>query len=170
MLLPNKFDGQKPQKPGVAEAIPAINMHQHAPSSSASAPKLEEDHHHHLATTKPALLPLFPPVPASSVINCPPPNYSPEWSELLDKKSVFPPRPVDIASMDDYLNSLGYPSEFALTKSPHESRGANIRYGSFFDDVASFAKVGDSDLSADGDGVVALETGDLSTGVVADLP
>ncbi|KAI3457040.1 hypothetical protein Pfo_013703 [Paulownia fortunei] len=148
----------------VAETISSININQEAGTSASTAAKLEED----LAATRPALLPLFPPIPACG-IDCHP-HYSPEWSELLDgggKKSIVP-RPIDNASMDDYLNSLGYSSEFALTKIP-ESHRASVIFGSFFDDVASFSKVNDNDLPAD-DSVVAMEAGDLSSGVMSDFP
>ncbi|KAL0353941.1 UNVERIFIED_CONTAM: Myb family transcription factor IPN2 [Sesamum angustifolium] len=108
---------------GVPETISGIKMKQQAGTSATAAVKLEEGG---LAATRPALLPLFPPIPACG-IDCPP-----EWSEFLEggwKKPVAP-RPMDNASMDDYLNSLGYSSEFALTKSPESSR-AGMGFGSF---------------------------------------
>lgn len=164
------MDVEKPQAAvknfEVAEKISGININQEAGTSAiTTAVKLEEE----VAATKPALLPLFPPIPACG-INCPP-HYSPEWSEFLDgggKKSVAP-RPIDNASMDDYLNSLGYSSsEFAFTKSPESCRASMI-FGSFFDEVASFSKVDDNDLTAD-DNVVAMEAGDLSAGVTNGFP
>ncbi|KAL0362548.1 UNVERIFIED_CONTAM: Myb family transcription factor APL [Sesamum calycinum] len=145
---------------GVPETISGIKMKQQAGTSATASVKLEEGG---LTATRPALLPLFPPIPACG-IDCPP-----EWSEFLEggwKKPVAP-RPMDNASMDDYLNSLGYSSEFALTKSPESSR-AGMGFGSFFDDVASFSKVEDHDIAVDS-GVVALEAGELSAGVGSDF-
>ncbi|KAK4438981.1 Myb family transcription factor PHL11 [Sesamum alatum] len=122
-------------------------------TSATAAVKLEEGG---LAASRPALLPLFPPIPASG-IDCPP-----DWSEFLEGEGKKPvaPRPMDNASMDDYLNSLGYSSEFALTKSPESGR-AGMGFGSFFDDVASFSKVEDHDIAVDSS-VVAVDAGQLS--------
>ncbi|KAL7087330.1 hypothetical protein ACP275_13G061900 [Erythranthe tilingii] len=108
---------------GVAEAISGMNIH-HS--------KMEEEEDHQLfASAKPALLPLFPPMPECAVD-----RYSPEWSELLQdgggrKWGFHHHRPM-IDNYEDYLNTLG-----------NESRRANVRFGSFFDDVASFSKVND---------------------------
>ncbi|KAK6157073.1 hypothetical protein DH2020_011321 [Rehmannia glutinosa] len=145
----------------IAETISSININQQAGTSATAAVKLEED----FATAKPALLPLFPPIPSCGI------DCSPEWSDLLEaggKRSAAVSRPTDNASMDDYLNALGYPSEFALTKIP-ESRRASLMFGSFFDDVASFSKVNENDLAMD-DGSVAVEAGEVSAGVMSGFP
>lgn len=101
----------------------------------ASAVKLEE-----IGGVKPALLPLFPPVPSSGM------SYSPEWSELLDGggRRAVAPRPVEKASMHDYyLGSLGYSSsEFALSKT-RASRRDGMNFG-------SFSKVDGTGLAPDG--------------------
>ncbi|KAK6157116.1 hypothetical protein DH2020_011364 [Rehmannia glutinosa] len=138
-----------------------LKSHLQAGTSATAAVKLEED----FATAKPALLPLFPPIPSCGI------DCSPEWSDLLEaggKISAAVSRPIDNASMDDYLNSLGYPSEFALTKIP-ESRRASLMFGSFFDDVASFSKVNENELAMD-DGSVAVEAGEVSAGVMSGFP
>ncbi|XP_011082882.1 myb family transcription factor APL-like isoform X2 [Sesamum indicum] len=148
------------KKQGVAETISGIKLKQQAGTSATAAVKLEEGG---LAAARPALLPLFPPIPACGI------DYPPEWSEFLEggwKKPVAS-RPMDNTSMDDYLNSLGYSSEFALTKSPESGR-AGMGFGSFFDDVASFSKVEDHDIAVDS-GAVAVEAGELSAGVGSDF-
>ncbi|KAL3652498.1 hypothetical protein CASFOL_002179 [Castilleja foliolosa] len=130
---------------GLAEAISSMNINQEA-GTSATGIKLEEN----LDSTKPALLPLFPPIPSS--------HYAPEWSELLEggeRKPVVNPLPNENTSMDDYLNALGYSSEFALTKGPEERR-ASLMFGSFFDDVESFSKVNENDLAMDDNVVEAV--------------
>ncbi|KAH6785395.1 hypothetical protein C2S51_037850 [Perilla frutescens var. frutescens] len=114
-------------------------------SSSTSGVKIEQEFGG--SGSEPALLPLFPPIPACGK------NYSPEWSEFLQfggRRSVAPPPPprpvIEIASVDDYLNSLGYSS--SLTQSHHGySCSASMIFGSFFDEVASFSKVDDYGIS-----------------------
>ncbi|KAG8386688.1 hypothetical protein BUALT_Bualt03G0175000 [Buddleja alternifolia] len=113
-------------------------------TTNAAVVKLEEG----FATDTPALLPLFPPIPSTG-IECPP-HYYPEWSELLDgggKKSVVPPH-IDNSTMDDYLNTLGYSSQPGR---------ASMRFGSFFDDVASFSKVANHNGPLNDDNVVVAD-------------
>ncbi|KAL7129264.1 hypothetical protein ABFS83_13G053700 [Erythranthe nasuta] len=119
---------------GVAEAISCVSIHHQAAGHSKMME--EEEDHQLFANAKPALLPLFPPMPECAVD-----RYSPEWSELLQdgggrKWGFHHHRPM-IDNYEDYMNTLG-----------NESRRANVRFGSFFDDVASFSKVNDDN---DGD-------------------
>ncbi|KAL6553896.1 hypothetical protein OROMI_019569 [Orobanche minor] len=163
-LHPLLVEPQHGVKNSAAEkAISVININQQTSPSATSPVKLEEKH---AATTKPALLPLFPHIPSYGINS--PPHYVPELSELLDggeRKSL----PTDNAFMDDYLNSLGYSSDFALTKMTGSHR-ASLMFGSFFDDVESFSKVNENDLAMDDNGVGAAGTGDLFVGVVRCFP
>lgn len=110
---------------------------------SQAAVKLED-----FGAVKPALLPLFPPLPSCGM------SSSPVWPELLEggRRRAVAPRPLGNASMDDFYlgSSLGYSSsDFALAKT-HESGRATMSFGSFFDEVASFSKVDDAGLAAVG--------------------
>ncbi|GER53370.1 homeodomain-like superfamily protein [Striga asiatica] len=144
------------QPQGVKDMAPeqttsTVNLNQQTVKSAATAVKLETNQ----LATGPALLPLFPPIPAFEMIDTN--SYAPEWSELLDggeKKPVIPPLLADNASsMDDYLNCLG-------------SRHASLMFGSFFDDVESFSKANENDLAMDVGVVGPSQTSDFCTGVV----
>ncbi|KAL6529534.1 hypothetical protein OROGR_015157 [Orobanche gracilis] len=144
------------------KAISVKNIHQQASPSATSPIKPEENHD----ATKPALLPLFPHIPSYGINSHP--YYVPELSEILDggeRKSLT----TDNAFMDDYLNSLGYSSDFALTKMTGSHR-TSLMFGSFFDDVESFSKVNENDLAMDDNDLGAAKTGDLFVGVMRCFP
>ncbi|PIN16648.1 hypothetical protein CDL12_10694 [Handroanthus impetiginosus] len=134
----------------------AININQQPDNSATNASESEEV----LASSKPALLPLFPPIPSSGI------DSPPEWTELFDgeeKKPVFPQPTDHNAPMDDYLNS------FALSKSSESGR-ASMRFGSFFDDVESFSKVEDNDLTADDRIAGAMDPADHDSSSSSSIP
>ncbi|KAL2476565.1 myb family transcription factor APL-like [Abeliophyllum distichum] len=122
---------------------------QQAGSSSITGATLGQD----LASSKPALLPLFPT----------------EWLKVFQgpAKKVAPDQPAidNSSSVDDYLNSLGYSSEYAVNTAPEPSR-ACTKYGSLFDDVANFSDMDEDGLSAF-ENVVAS---DITGGKTRDFP
>ncbi|KAL2496634.1 myb family transcription factor APL-like [Forsythia ovata] len=133
----------------LGKQIASKSGNQQAGSSSITGATLAQD----LASSKPALLPLFPT----------------EWLKVFQRpaKKVAPDQPAidNSSSVDDYLNSLGYSSEYAVNTAPEPSR-ACTKYGSFFDDVANFSDMDEDGLSAF-DNVVAS---DINGGNTRDFP